>query len=194
GDLRLVSHHDLMRCVERMLRRAGLPYHSTQGFNPKPRIVFALSLALGVIGAQEVVELELDAALGPHELRDRLAAQAPAGLEIGDVRPIDRKTTAQVHRVCYRIAVPATRLTDLPQHTIALLAAPECWVERTRPQHRRINIRPYLRNLRILPDAVEMDLLVTPTGTARPDDVLRLLGLSDLLEAGAVLERTILEL
>ena len=23
GDLRLVSHHDLMRCLERMLRRAG---------------------------------------------------------------------------------------------------------------------------------------------------------------------------
>ena len=25
GDLRLVSHHDLMRCLERMIRRAELP-------------------------------------------------------------------------------------------------------------------------------------------------------------------------
>ena len=42
GDLRLVSHHDLMRVFERMLRRADLPFHSTSGFNPKPRLVFAL--------------------------------------------------------------------------------------------------------------------------------------------------------
>ena len=60
GTLRLVSHHDLMRCFERMLRRAALPYHSTEGFNPKPRLIFALSLGLGIIGCQEVAELELD--------------------------------------------------------------------------------------------------------------------------------------
>src|SRR5439155_20976241 len=58
GDLRLVSHHDLMRCFERMLRRAGLPYRSTAGFNPKPRLVFASALPLGVVGCEEVVELE----------------------------------------------------------------------------------------------------------------------------------------
>ena len=60
GDLRLISHHDLLRTFERMLRRAAIPFHSTQGFNPKPRLVFALSLALGIIGHEEVVELELD--------------------------------------------------------------------------------------------------------------------------------------
>src|SRR5262249_54516063 len=81
GDLRLVSHHDLMRCFERMLRRAALPFRSTQGFNPKPRLVFALSLPLGVVGREEVVELELDGDLDPEEVRRRLAAQAPAGLE-----------------------------------------------------------------------------------------------------------------
>jgi len=41
GDLRLLSHHDLMRTFERMLRRAGLPFRSTEGFHPKPRMVFA---------------------------------------------------------------------------------------------------------------------------------------------------------
>ena len=50
GSLRLLSHHDLLRTFERMLRRANLPYHRTQGFHPHPRLVFALSLPLGVIG------------------------------------------------------------------------------------------------------------------------------------------------
>jgi radical SAM-linked protein len=194
GDLRLVSHHDLMRCFERMLRRADLPYHSTQGFNPKPRMAFALSLALGIVGSQEVLELELDADLPPEEVRDRLARQAPPGLDILSVKRIDRKSRGQVRRVTYRVAVPPERAAGLPERTAALLAAPECWIERTRPQNRRLDLRPYLHALRVLPGALEMDLWVTPNGTARPDEVLGLLGLSDLLEAGAVLERTRVEL
>ena len=39
-ELRLLSHHDLMRCTERMLRRAELPFKSTAGFHPMPRFVF----------------------------------------------------------------------------------------------------------------------------------------------------------
>src|SRR6266478_5197236 len=73
GDLRLVSHHDLMNCFERMLRRAALPFHSTEGFNPRPRLVFALSLALGIAGREEVADLELDGTIDPDEIRDRLA-------------------------------------------------------------------------------------------------------------------------
>src|SRR5262245_30862643 len=60
GPLRLLSHHDLLRCFERLLRRAGLPVHRTHGFHPHPRLVFALSLPLGVVGCEEVAELELD--------------------------------------------------------------------------------------------------------------------------------------
>jgi radical SAM-linked protein len=194
GDLRLVSHHDLMRCFERMLRRADLPYHTTQGFNPKPRLVFALSLALGVIGCQEVVELELDAELPTDEIHARLSQQAPAGLEILDVRRIDPKAGAQVRSVRYRVALVADRLAGLDRRAADLLASPECWIERTRPQTRRFDLRPYLRGLSVLPDALEMDLWVSPNGTARPDEVMGLLGLSDVLEAGAVLERTRLEL
>src|SRR2546427_6653213 len=89
GNLRLISHHDLMRCFERMLRRAALPFHSTEGFNPKPRLLFPLPLSLGIVGCREVAELELDADLSAAEVYDRLARQAPAGLEILDVQRID---------------------------------------------------------------------------------------------------------
>jgi radical SAM-linked protein len=194
GDLRLISHHDLMRCFERMLRRAGLPFHSTQGFNPRPRLVFALSLPLGVVGCEEVVELELTEPLAAEEVHDRLARQAPAGLTLLSVRPTASKAAAQVCRVCYRLAVPAERRAGLTERAAALLAAPECWIERTRPEPRRFDARPYLNDIRILADALELDLRVTPTGTVRPDEVLALLGLDDLLSTGAVLERTRLDL
>src|SRR2546425_13270004 len=72
-DLRLVSHHDLMHCFERMLRRAALPMIHTQGFHPHPRMTFALSLALGVVGGAEVVELELEPGLSAESVHERLA-------------------------------------------------------------------------------------------------------------------------
>jgi radical SAM-linked protein len=194
GDLRLLSHHDLMRCFERMLRRAALPFHCTEGFNPKPRLVFALSLGLGIVGCEEVAELELDAELAPEEIRERLARQAPPGLEILSAERIDPKAGAQVRRVCYRIPVPPNRAAGLPQRISATLAAPQCWIERTRPEPRRLDLRPYLRHLDWQPHYLEMDLWVTPHGTARPDEVLDVLGLRDLLDDGAVLERTRLEL
>jgi radical SAM-linked protein len=194
GNLRLVSHHDLMRCFERMLRRADLPFASSEGFNPKLRLVFALSLALGIAGLDEWADLELAAPLPPEEVRDRLARQAPPGLEIVGALRVPRRARLQVRQATYRLRLPPGRDADLAAKAAGLLAAPECWVERSRPAPRRFDVRPYLAALRVLPDAVEMDLTVTPTGTARPDEVLRLLGLADLLDAGAVLERTRLEL
>jgi radical SAM-linked protein len=194
GALRLISHHDLMRTLERMLRRAALPYHSTAGFNPKPRLIIAFPLPLGVIGCQEVMELELDAEVPPEEVRQRLAQQAPAGLEILTARRIDGKTTAHVRRVSYRMAVPPDRWEGLPERAAVLLRQSACWIERRRPQLRRIDVKPYLCDLRLLPGALEMDLRVTPNGTARPEEILDLLGLRDLLEGGAVFERTKMEL
>lgn len=194
GDLRLVSHHDLMRCFERMLRRAELPFRSTEGFNPRPKMAFALSLALGIEGSEEVVELELNESADAEEVRVRLSQQAPAGLEILSARRIDTRAGAQVERVRYRVALPPERVPGLHEKTKTLLEEEHCWIDRVRPQPRRIDIRPYLLDLNILPGALEIDIRVTPLGTARPDEVLGLLGLGDLLDAGAILHRTKLEL
>jgi radical SAM-linked protein len=182
-----------MRCFERMLRRAALPVRQSQGFHPKPRLIFALSLPLGVIGCEEVAELELDEILPPEEVRERLVRQAPAGMEILSLRRIDFKAGAQIHSLTYRMAIPADRVDEAARRAAELLAAPECLVDRTRPTPRRVNLRAWLLELQVTTH-LEMKLCLTPAGTARPEEVLTVLGLSDLLEAGAVLERVRLEL
>jgi radical SAM-linked protein len=200
GALRLLSHHDLLRTFERMLRRAALPICRTHGFHPHPRVVFALSLPLGVVGREEVVELELDEEVAPEEVRARLARTAPPGLEVLSARRIDPKAGARVRGLCYGVAVPAERVPDVARRVAEVLAAGECWVERTRPPRRRLDLKPFLSDLRLRteeeggPAFLEMGLRLTPAGTARPEELLELLGLKDLLEAGAVLERTRLEL
>jgi radical SAM-linked protein len=193
GDLRLVSHHDLLHCVERMFRRAGLPVPATQGFNPRPRVWFAQSLALGVAGRREVLELELTEPLPDDELHRRLAAQCPPGLAILSVRAIDPKTSARVRRAHFRLPL-AEPIPDLPQRCADLLAQEHHWIERTRPHRRRLDLRPFIGALRPSDDGLAMALWVSPYGAARPEEVVEALGLRDVLEAGAVLERTDLEL
>ncbi len=205
GALRLLSHHDLMRTFERLLRRSDLPFHSSQGFHPKPRLIFALSLPLGVVGREEVVELELDEILSAEEIHSRLAQQTPPGLEILSVQRIPVKSNAQVSRLAYAVEVPADRAMDLGRRCADLLAARECWIDRQRPHSRqagrRLDLRPFLVDLLIHPPRgpagnarLEMVLRLTSTGTARPEEVLALLGIEDLLDAGAILERSRLEL
>jgi radical SAM-linked protein len=204
-DLRLLSHHDLMRAFQRMLRRAALPVRQSKGFNPHPRLIFALSLPLGVVGCEEVLEIELDEVLPLDELRDRLVSQAPPGLDILSIQRIGPRMGAQVQRLTYRLAIPPDRIAGLAERIAATLNAPHCWVERTRPPARRLDVRPFLADLRlsempIKPQrevatyALEMELFLTQHGTARPEEVLSLLGLEGLVEAGAILERSRLEL
>jgi radical SAM-linked protein len=213
GDLRLVSHHDLMHVFERMMRRAALPICYSQGFHPQPRMVFALSLALGVTGANEVLEIELTELLDPEHLLDRLARQAPPGLEIRAVVRLEGKSSSLVRRALYCLplelrskdmtyAGAVSEATDdfgrliagLSERCRRLLEQPHLWVQRSRPQPRRLDIRPYLHGLHVHGGKLDMDVLVTPTGTARPEEYARLLGLDLLLEAGAVIERRDLEM
>jgi radical SAM-linked protein len=194
GALRLLSHHDLMRSIERMLRRADLPFKSTAGFHPTPRVHFALSLPLGVEGHDEVVEIEFTRELDAEETRARLNEQAPAGLDFTRVSVIPFRTTAMPRRVVYRVALPPDRIAAAAVRCAVLMSEPKVWVDRLRPGPKRLNIRPYFRSLCVRGGAVFLDLWVTPTGTARADELLKLLDIADLPEAGAVVERLTVEL
>ncbi|MFO0930320.1 MAG: TIGR03936 family radical SAM-associated protein [Gemmataceae bacterium] len=196
GPLRWLSHHDLMRTFERMLRRSELPFRSSKGFHPHPRLVFALSLPLGVVGLAEVVELELDEVIEPDVVRQRLAAVCPPGLEITAARRIRPNESARVVGFTYGLTVPPARRAAVAERLAGARAEAEWWVDRTRPAPRRLDIRPFVRDLRYDAAAgrLELDLWLTAAGTARPEEVLGLVGLDGAVADGALLERIRLHL
>jgi radical SAM-linked protein len=183
-----------LRYFERMIRRAQLPMRWTQGFNPHPRLVFALPLSLGIVGSNEVVELELEGEITPDEVQARLLAHSLPGIDILSVQAIDPKITAHVRRAGYRVPVPPHRRHGITERIQTLLDTDHYWVERTRPKPRRFDLKPYLESLRFDAVALDMVLSVTPTGGVRPEEVLQALGLGDLLAEGAILDRNLLEL
>ena len=94
GDLRLIGHRDLMRTWERLFRRAGVTLCMTEGFHPKPKMMFPSALAVGIEGTDESLEIELPDEHDPAALATLLRSQAPPGLVIHGAEPLEggRKT------------------------------------------------------------------------------------------------------
>jgi radical SAM-linked protein len=80
-EMRLTSHLDVVRCIQRALRRAALPVCYSRGFSPHPRISFGPPLPLGVIGNSEYFDILLCGRLVP-DWTDRLNESLPRGLEV----------------------------------------------------------------------------------------------------------------
>ena len=109
GELRFLSHLELMRALARALRRAGIPVAYTQGFNPQPRLALAQALAVGVAGEGELGELDLAEPLAPPDLLARWNAQLAPELKILRAweAPLHGPSlSAGVRGAVYRIQLP----------------------------------------------------------------------------------------
>lgn len=199
GDLRLVSHHDIMRCLERMIRRAQLPLAQSQGFTPRPRIVFAQALGLGIEGQNEIVDIELSEPREPAEVLCRLAEAAPPGFHwLGaEVLPAGAPAPRPV-ALEYELRVPTQRHAETLSKLSCFLASTSWPLVRRRPDRNReqtIDLRPFVLTAELTDEGVlRARLKVCPDGSARPEELLECLGLRDLLDQGAVLVRTLVEL
>ena len=82
GRAKYISHLDLMRAMQRAIKRAKLPIWYTQGFNPHIYIMFPLTLSLGFESRVEIMDFALLEDIPDDEVRERLDAQMPEGMRI----------------------------------------------------------------------------------------------------------------
>lgn len=59
GRLQYISHLDLVRTMHKILVRSKLPMWYTEGFNPKPKMVFAAPLSIGAESLCEFMDIRL---------------------------------------------------------------------------------------------------------------------------------------
>ena len=81
GDVRFLSHRQVMDALERALRAAGAPARFTEGFNPHIRLSMGPALALGHEGLAEPFDLDCTAPLTPAHLA-AINRVLPTGLHI----------------------------------------------------------------------------------------------------------------
>lgn len=197
GLLRFISHHDLMRCWDRLFRRADLPIRKTQGFHPKPHISSPLSLSLGVAGLEEVIEVELTEDLSMETVLDRLAREVVDGLTIVSTSWHPASESCQVVAVEYIAPLPAgTPVSTIQSRRDEILAADTLVIQRKHPTKppRDIDIRPMILEIEVTESTVRFRVSVTPQGSVRAEELLAALGIESLLPEGAVMTRSRVEL
>ena len=87
--LRMIGHLDLMRAMQRALRRSDLPIRYSQGFNPHILLAFAAPLSLGHTGLREVMEVPVEGNVEPHLFQMKLQKALPPEITIVSVRAVD---------------------------------------------------------------------------------------------------------
>ncbi len=193
--LRWTSHRDLASLWERLVRRVGLQPSMTEGFHPKPRIGFPSALALGIEGWDEVVELDLAEEPTPAELLRRLQDDRQPGLEIRRVgRVAAGEGKAQLLRSHYRLAIPPTMPTSRVTAAIERLWNQGTIVVPRKKKELRAEVATQVLDLAVRDGQLAMTLAASRQAALKPTDLLSAMGLNELLDAGACLIRTRVEL
>lgn len=175
GDMALVSHLDLMRLLERVMRRASLPVAFTGGFHPHPRIALASALSLGSTSSGEIADFELTQVMDVETFRSQLVSQLPSDIPIYRVEEIDLKTPAanqsmQAAEYYLTISTPGKIEAEQWQNWItAIITKDEILVEHTSKSGKQqiINLRDRLW---------EIELVQANTSATESEAILRYLG------------------
>jgi radical SAM-linked protein len=157
GKVRFLSHRDVARCLERAVRKAGLPVAYSQGFSPRARLHFGLALSTGYESLAEFVDVDLDdaapAAAGVHvdELPDRLSPCLPVGIVVTAAAPIETSLGSlqeSVTSCTWQFDVPGVDPGTLAAAAERLLAAREVPLDLVRKGKQvREDLRPLIVEL-----------------------------------------------
>ncbi|RDV84911.1 TIGR03936 family radical SAM-associated protein [Ammonifex thiophilus] len=179
-----VGHLDLVRLFEQALRRSALPVVYSGGFNPRPRLVFAAPLPVGVRGLRELVDVYLSSLLSPALIQERLAAVLPQGLALVGVRRVPLEAPALASLVAgaaYRAEGELAGITPREAETTrqAILEASSLPYQRRGPKGaKEVDLRPGIRQLQVevKGEQVVLEMLVRAgqEGNVRPEEVVAL--------------------
>ncbi|MGC8837681.1 MAG: TIGR03936 family radical SAM-associated protein [Anaerolineae bacterium] len=200
GDLRFLSHLDVVRLWHRALRRARVPVAYTQGFNPQPRLAFAAALPVGHAGLRELVDIWLEVPWDPEAFLQAVRQSLPKGLSLLECVPVPLgapSLQSLVRAAQVRVTVPWKEAREEAERRVADFLAREHmpWRRVRRGREEALDLRPLVLGARV-EDAAEgvcrlwLRLRAGAQGSVRPEDVLAAM---ELPEADLV-ERLCLEL
>ncbi len=165
GNLQYISHLDLVRTMQKIITRAGLPLWYTEGFNPIPKMTFAAPLSIGTESVTEYVDIKLVDDMPPEEIICRLNANMTDDMQVLDAYYTDVKLT-ELKWLSYRISIVTDGdIAELLERCRAVFLRDSILVEKKAPKPgetpKTVDIKPLMhsasvseRDGKIIVDAV----------------------------------------
>ena len=93
GSLQYISHLDLVRTMSKIITRAKLPLWYTEGFNPKPKMIFAAPLSIGTESVCEFLDIRLIDDPSAEEVKARINANMTDEMQVIEAYYTEDKLT-----------------------------------------------------------------------------------------------------
>jgi len=189
SDLKYISHLDLTRVWLRALRRADIPLVYSEGFSPHPRISIAAPLSVGVVGENELMDIETTKPFSPHWFINSVNRQLPHGIEVTEVFPVASSVASlqsMVRFARYRVEIATDKdsveiETDI-NNLLDLAALP--WHHERDTGRRNYDLRPLIEDIILVGCengvcTLDMKLRCDEVGSGRPEQVALALGFKE---------------
>ena len=149
GPARYISHLDLLRCVQRTLRRSGAPLRYSMGYNPHPLLIFAQALPLYMESIGEYFSIELTEPVDCEKFLmefNRSGFLGITALQARMMSPEEKSLMATAAAARYSYVWNAEKLGDFTE----FLAQKEILVEREKKGKTAIlDIRPWVYSIEV---------------------------------------------
>ena len=179
--LKYISHLDMMRLWERVLRRAQIPIAYSEGFAPRPKISLAAPLPFGVTSDAELMDVHLRQAISPHLFMKQVSHILPPGLDIKAVTQVglgQPSLQSQLRFIDYEVRTETARSKQELEGIIGDFLAREhlIWQRQRDTGVKEYDLRSAVAQLRLVEVApgqarLSMRLRSDSTITGRPEDV-----------------------
>ena len=178
GSLQYISHLDLVRTMNKVIVRAKLPLWYTEGFNPKPKMIFAAPLSIGTESECEYMDIRMSEYIDPAEAMARINANMTSEMQAVDAYYPESKFT-DLKWMSYRISVSPISADEALVARINELFTKEKIEVQKKNSEQTMDIRPLIKSAsaslsdgQIIIDAV---LCADPSHFLNPEYIIKYL-------------------
>lgn len=185
GNLRFLSHAETLTLFQRACTRAGINLCYSKGYNPRPKLSLPLPRTVGIESADDILVMQIELpdqkAFDTDLLKSILTKELPQGCELLNITITKPKTSIQPTAATYELPIRNQYVTDELKSCIHKTLESETLHVKRRTKKtdktRDINIRKFIKAIDLRKNDVIVECSITPTGTVRPDEILKLLHL-----------------
>ena len=180
GKLQYISHLDLVRTMHKVIVRAKLPLWYTEGFNPKPKMVFAAPLSIGTESVCEFMDIRLNEYIDPAEAMSRLNANMTSEMQVIEAYYPETKFT-DLAWLSYTITVNTIGASvELAERFNAALSADKIEIlKKTKSGENIVDIRSLIKSADAVLDGnsirISCVLSADPSSFLNPEHIVKVL-------------------
>lgn len=185
GNAKYISHLDTQRAIVRALIRSGLPVYYSQGYNPHPKLVFALPVSIYQEAYYDIFDIDIKEMLPVKKVQEMLAKAMPEDMPVLRVAYPKRK----LKELCYASYNILLETNSTKEELESAFSGAVVVEKKSKKKCETVDISPMIKSLSFKQE--ENGVLMQATLSAAPDGYLSPKYLVDFLGEDVSFSQTV---